>query len=113
NRPRGRAQREFELLDTGIFDDDRYFDVFVEYAKAGPDDVLMQVTAHNRGPEGAELHLLLRGPEGAELHLLPQLWFRDTWSWKPGATRPAIRVAAPGALAAERPGWANYYLHAE
>ena len=60
---------EFELLDTGIFDDDQYFDVFVEYAKAGPDDILMRVTVHNRGPDEALIHLL------------PQLWFRNTWSW--------------------------------
>ena len=61
NRRRGRDQPEFELLDTGIFDDDRYFDVFVEYAKAGPEDVLMRVTVHNRGPEEAAIHLLAAG----------------------------------------------------
>ena len=60
---------EYELLDTGVFDDDRYFDVVVEYAKAAPDDILMRVTAHNRGPDAATLHLL------------PTLWFRNTWSW--------------------------------
>lgn len=64
NGRRGRDEPEYELLDTGIFDDNRYFDVFVEYAKAGPEDILMCVTAHNRGPEPAELHLL------------PQIWFR-------------------------------------
>src|SRR5438270_583302 len=80
NRRRGRDQPEFELLDTGLFDDDRYFDVFVEYAKAAPDDVLLQVTVHNRGPDDAVLHLL------------PQLWFRNTWSWK-GASRPQLSVA--------------------
>ena len=69
NRRRGKDQPEFELLDTGIFDDDRYFDVFVEYAKAGPEDILMRVTVHNRGPEAATMHVL------------PQLWFRNTWSW--------------------------------
>ena len=58
NRRRGKDQPEFELLDTGIFDDDRYFDVFVEYAKAGPEDILMRVTVHNRGPEAATIHLL-------------------------------------------------------
>ena len=58
NRRRGAEQMEFELLDTGLFDDDRYFDVFVEYAKAAPDDVLMQITAHNRGPEAAPLTLV-------------------------------------------------------
>ena len=69
NRQRGRDQPEFELLDTGVFNDDRYFDVVVEYAKATPQDVLMRVTIHNRGPEAATLHLL------------PTLWFRNTWSW--------------------------------
>ena len=69
NRRRGKDQPEFELLDTGIFDADRYFDVFVEYAKAAPDDILMRITVHNRGPEPAKLTLL------------PQLCFRNTWSW--------------------------------
>ena len=85
NRRRGKDQPEFELLDTGVFDDDRYFDVVVEYAKAGPDDVLMRVTAHNRGPEAATLHLL------------PQLWLRNTWSWRANARRPRMTVAADGA----------------
>jgi len=74
SRRRSREQPEFELLDTGVFDDDRYFDVFVEYAKASPHDVLMRVTAHNRGPDFAPLHLL------------PQLWFRNRWSWDDLAT---------------------------
>jgi hypothetical protein len=73
NRHRGKDQPEFELLDTGVFDDDRYFDVFVEYAKASPNDILMCVTVHNRGPEAATIHVL------------PQIWFRNTWSWKPDA----------------------------
>src|SRR6516165_2507639 len=66
NRRRGKDQPEFELIDTGVFNYDRYFDVFVEYAKAGPEDVLMLVTVHNRGPDAATLHVL------------PQLWFRNT-----------------------------------
>jgi Mannosylglycerate hydrolase MGH1-like glycoside hydrolase domain/Glycosyl hydrolase family 63 C-terminal domain len=69
---------EFELIDTGLFDEDRYFDVFVEYAKAAPDDILMVVTVHNRGPDAAPLHVL------------PTLWFRNTWSWKDGAPKPSI-----------------------
>ena len=70
NRRRNREEMEYELLDTGVFNDDRYFDVFVEYAKAGPEDLLVQITAVNRGPEAAELHLL------------PTLWFRNDWaSW--------------------------------
>ncbi len=70
NRRRSREEMEYELLDTGIFNDDRYFDVFVEYAKAGPEDILVRITAVNRGPDAAELHLL------------PTLWFRNDWaSW--------------------------------
>ncbi|MGO4882741.1 MAG: MGH1-like glycoside hydrolase domain-containing protein [Bryobacteraceae bacterium] len=69
NRRRGREQTEFELDDTGIFDESRYFDVYVEYAKAGPDDFAIRIRAVNRGPERADLTLL------------PTLWFRNTWSW--------------------------------
>ncbi|MEP7326984.1 MAG: glucosidase, partial [Gemmatimonadota bacterium] len=69
SRGRGLNDREFELLDTGVFDENRYFDVSVEYAKASPDDILIQVRAINRGPDAAPLHLL------------PSLWFRNTWSW--------------------------------
>ncbi len=68
NRRRSRHEFEYELLDTGVFDQDRYFDVFVEYAKASPEDILIQITVHNRGPEAATLHVL------------PTLWFRNTWS---------------------------------
>ena len=68
NRRRNRHEMEYELLDTGVFNEDRYFDVFVEYAKAGPEDVLVRITAANRGPDAAELHLL------------PTLWFRNDWS---------------------------------
>src|SRR5262249_8446080 len=88
NRRRGKDQPEFELLDTGDFADDRYFDVFVEYAKAGPDDLLVQVTIHNRGPDKAPLHLL------------PQLWFRNTWSWKGGPDKPGMIVDTDGSVAA-------------
>src|SRR5213595_2618850 len=69
NARRTRNDPEYELLDTGIFDEDRYFDVYVEYAKAGPEDVLIKITIANRGPERSTLHLL------------PTLWFRNTWSW--------------------------------
>src|SRR5438093_11590622 len=95
NRRRGRHDPEFELLDTGIFDGDRYFDVFVEYAKAGPRDILMRVTAHNRGPEPAELHLL------------PTVWFRNTWSWWAGAPRPTITPDRDG-LRLTHPEWDEY-----
>src|SRR5260221_3971496 len=79
SRKRGRMETEYELLDTGVFDDDRYFDVFVEYAKESPEDTLIQISVHNRGPESAELHLL------------PTLWFRNQWSWKGGTERPMLR----------------------
>ncbi len=69
NRRRGKDAPEFELMDSGVFDDDRYFDVFVEYAKADVNDILMRITAYNRGAEDAPLHIL------------PQLWFRNTWTW--------------------------------
>jgi len=87
NGRRSKQELEYELLDTGIFDDDRYFDVVVEYAKAGHDDMVMLVTAHNRGPERASLHLL------------PTLWFRNTWSWG-DAPGPMPSASADGAASA-------------
>jgi hypothetical protein len=78
NQRRSREDFEYELLDTGLFDSDRYFDVFVEYAKADPEDVLIRVTVHNRGPETAELHLL------------PTLWFRNDWSWDSDVSKPVV-----------------------
>jgi hypothetical protein len=84
NRRRGRDRSEFELLDTGVFDDDRYFDVFVEYAKGGVEDILIRITAINRGPDPARLHLL------------PSVWFRNTWSWGNGATRPSLGQSPEG-----------------
>jgi hypothetical protein len=88
NRRRGRGAPELELADTGVFDGGRYFDLTAEYAKGSPDDVLVRITATNRGPEPAPLELL------------PTLWFRNTWSWEPGAPRPRL-AAAPAAG-----GWA-------
>jgi hypothetical protein len=82
NRGRSRQEPEYELVDTGVFDGDRYFDVFVEYAKAAPDDLLIQLTVANRGPEPATLHVL------------PTLWFRNTWSWGGSAGRPSLRQLA-------------------
>lgn len=78
NRNRNRYELEYELLDTSIFDDDRYFDVFVEYAKADAEDVLIQISIANRGPEAAPIHIL------------PTLWFRNTWSWSVGGAKPAL-----------------------
>jgi mannosylglycerate hydrolase MGH1-like protein len=103
NAARGGDGLEFELLDTGVFDDDRYFDIFIEYAKNGPDDVSVRIEAFNRGPEAAPLHVI------------PHLWFRNTWGWGPRRhTEPSITLEVPrtpgGALAlladdrrAERP----------
>jgi hypothetical protein len=88
NRGRSREEFEYELLDTGVFDADRYFDVFVEYAKADPEDVLIKITVCNRGPETAELHLL------------PTLWFRNTWSWEKGAAKPTLRQIGEAAIVA-------------
>lgn len=88
NQRRGKEQPEFKLIDTGVFDDDRYFDVFVEYAKANVHDVLMLITAHNRGPDAAPLHIL------------PQLWFRNEWSWDNAADRPEICAAGSASMVA-------------
>lgn len=79
NARRSREDFEYELLDTGVFDEDRYFDVFVEYAKAAAEDVLVRITVHNRGPEASRLHVL------------PTLWFRNTWSWGADERKPQLR----------------------
>ena len=79
NRRRNRADLEYELLDTGVFNADRYFDVFIEYAKQTPEDMLIQISIYNRGSEPASLHVL------------PTLWFRNTWSWWPGTQKPSLR----------------------
>jgi hypothetical protein len=88
NRRRSRDEFEYELIDTGAFKDDRYFDVFIEYAKPEPEDVLIRITVHNRGPEAADIHVL------------PTLWFRNTWSWGDGTERPGLRQAKAGVIAA-------------
>jgi hypothetical protein len=86
NRKRGRDKPEFELLDTGLFNNDRYFDVFIEYAKAGVDDILMLIMAHNRSADAAPLHIL------------PQIWFRNTWNWGYDATRPSLSATETGEI---------------
>jgi hypothetical protein len=107
NGRRTREEMEYELLDTGVFEADRYFDVFVEYAKGGAEDVLVKITAHNRGPAAAELHLL------------PTLWFRNNWSsWIAGhAERPALRQvegpAGASTVAAEHSLLGEYLLSCE
>ncbi len=82
NRWRGRHEFEYELLDTGVFDEDRYFDVFVEYAKGAPEDILIEITVANRGPETATLQVL------------PTLWFRNTWSWGDNTVKPTLECVA-------------------
>src|SRR5262252_6866258 len=105
NRSRSRQDFEYELLDTGVFDQDRYFDVFVEYAKAFPEDILIQITIHNRGPEAAEVHAL------------PTLWFRNQWSWQSQADRPRLRQVAgapgTGVIQASDPELGERYLSCE
>ena len=95
NARRGKQELEFELIDTGLFDENRYFDVFVEYAKAGPEDLLMRITVHNRGPEPARLHLL------------PQIWFRNTWAWQANALRPTLVAVGDDPIAVSIRCWAN------
>ena len=92
---------EYELLDTGVFDDDRYFDVFVEYAKAAPEDILVRISIHNRGPEAARLRVL------------PTLWFRNTWSWGEDDRKPSLHDAGPGAIRATHHDLGEYWLHCD
>ena len=87
NAARGLDDREYELIDTGIFANDAYFDIEIEYAKAGPDDILMRVTAHNRA----------KAP--ARLHMLPQLWARNTWAWHAGRREARLECDRPGEIA--------------
>ena len=101
NRRRSRDEMEYELLDTGVFDGDRYFDVFVEYAKADAEDVLIRITVHNRGPEAATLHLL------------PTLWFRNTWSWGDGEPKPVLTATNGNGIHAFHPELGDYTLQAD
>jgi len=100
NRHRSREEFEYELLDTGIFDDDRYFDVFVEYAKGGPEDTLVRVTVHNRGPEQAQIHVL------------PTLWFRNTWTFE-GTKKPALGQVDHAKILASHRELGEYTLECE
>jgi Glycosyl hydrolase family 63 C-terminal domain len=101
NRHRSRHELEYELIDTGIFNDNRYFDVFVEYAKSDPEDLFIRITVHNRGPESAVLHVL------------PTIWFRNTWSWEPDNTKPALRKKGKGTIQALHPELGELSLHCE
>ena len=100
-RRKGSAAMEFELVDTGVFDDDRYFDIDVEYAKADVDDVLMRVTVHNRGPDPATIHIL------------PQVWFRNTWSWSAGVHKPSLRHKGAGRMMAHHDDLGTYSIEFE
>jgi hypothetical protein len=107
NRRRSRSEMEYELLDTGVFNEDRYFDVFVEYAKESPEDILIRITAHNHGPEPAEIHIL------------PTLWFRNDWaSWiaQPSGKPILKQIEGPAGLrtiAGTHPVLGGYHLHCE
>src|SRR5678815_5274767 len=103
NRERGRHEPEYELLDTGVFDQQRYFDVFVEYAKDSPEDMLVQISIHNRGPDAAEIHIL------------PTLWFRNTWSWGDDLPRPLLeRVPGNSSIVhAVEPVLGERYFHCD
>ncbi|MEO0374244.1 MAG: glucosidase, partial [Cyanobacteria bacterium P01_A01_bin.17] len=91
NRQRGRDGMEFELLDTGVFNEDRYFDVMVEYAKASAEDILMRISVTNRGPETKTLHLL------------PTLWFRNTWAWDKTTSEPFLKAKDPQTVQVSHP----------
>ncbi len=101
NRDKTRAEMEYELLDTGVFDDNRYFDVDVEYAKESPEDLLIKITAHNRGPEQATIHLL------------PTLWFRNEWAWNTGAPRPELHQLSDGTIQARHQDLGDHFLYCD
>lgn len=99
NRRRHKREREFELIDTGVFDNDRYFDVFVEYAKAAVDDILIKITVANRGAEDAELNVL------------PTVWFRNTWTWDGSDAGCGMRSAAPAVIEVEHESLGRRFLY--
>ena len=91
NATRSLQESEYELIDTGLFNDNRYFDVEIEYAKAGPEDILLQITAHNRGPEMSRLHIL------------PQIWFRNVWSWAGTSQKPVMSAKGSNRIELNHP----------
>ncbi len=101
NRERSRAECEFELMDTGIFDEDRYFDVFVEYAKADVEDILIKVTVANRGPEAAVINVL------------PTIWFRNRWTWHGLPPNSSLKTKRPGVIEIACPEYSTRFLHIE
>jgi hypothetical protein len=101
NRRRDRSAPEYELVDTGVFHEGRYFDVEVEYAKADPDDILIRI------------HVLNRGPERAVIDVLPTIWFRNTWSWSDQVTQPALAAVDARTIALDDPVYGRRWLHCE
>jgi hypothetical protein len=101
NKRRSREEFEYELLDTGIFDEDRYFDVFIEYAKAESEDTLIRISVHNRGPEAAQIHVL------------PTLWFRNTWTWEHDSRKPVIGQIDGNKIHASHHELGDYTLQCE
>jgi hypothetical protein len=99
NRKRSKDEPEFELIDTGIFDDDRYFDIFVEYAKADVEDILIRITVHNRGREDAMIHVL------------PTLWFRNTWAWGYDDYEPQLMSSNSGDIMVNHKSLGPFMLH--
>src|ERR1700759_205018 len=100
NRRRSREEMEYELLDTGTFDEDRYFDVFVEYAKADPEDLLIRISVHNRGPEASQLHVL------------PTLWFRNTWTFE-NDPKPVVAQISENKIHSSHPHLGDHTLHCD
>jgi hypothetical protein len=99
NRKRGPLDPEFELIDTGVFGEDRYFDIEIEYAKSGPEDILIRATIHNRGPETAPLAIL------------PTIWFRNTWAWGEGAApKPSLTLREDGGIEVDHPHYGKRIL---
>jgi hypothetical protein len=101
NRKRTKLDREFELIDTGVFNDDRYFDVFIEYAKADAEDILIKITVANRGPEDAQLNLL------------PTVWFRNTWTWNNEIADCSLKIADVNSIQLETSEYGKRWLHFE
>ena len=101
NRKRGKLDPEFELIDTGVFNDNKYFDVFIEYAKADTDDLLIKITIHNRAAEKAELHVL------------PHIWFRNTWSWGYDSYKPEMYLEDEGYIMINHSQIGNYHFLAD
>ena len=99
-RRRGRGEPEYELTDTGVFDENRYFDVVVEYAKGSTEDILVRIEVANRGPEAAELHVL------------PTVWFRNTWSWGTGDPRPELHAVSDSDIELNEPQYGTRWLRA-